>query len=251
MSGFRVRAAEPRDIPALMRLKRLLAEGEDSAHAVRATAADWLRDGFGPQAGFTAFVAEREQSGDVGGRIIGMATCSRRKLTGWNGPVIFLQDLFVEPALPRARRRPRADGAGRGVRPRTRQPDRRAHGAGRQSGATLLSARRVSAAAGVPDLCAGGAGAGRARRARRHRARRLPASRAIRDVIIEPRLPDHQGKNGDHADQKRTGEARTKSGTGGDRRRTTARRRARRRASGRGCASRCKAPPTQHATMTT
>ncbi len=27
-----------------------------------------------------------------------MATCSRRKITGWNGPVIFLQDLFVEPA---------------------------------------------------------------------------------------------------------------------------------------------------------
>jgi len=96
MSGFRVRAAEPRDIPALMRLKRLLAEGEDSAHAVRATAEDWLRDGFGPQAGFTAFVAEGAQSGDVMGPIIGMASCSRRKLTGWDGPVMFLQDLFVE-----------------------------------------------------------------------------------------------------------------------------------------------------------
>ena len=27
-----------------------------------------------------------------------MATCSQRRITGWNGPVIFLQDLFVEPA---------------------------------------------------------------------------------------------------------------------------------------------------------
>ncbi len=90
MTPFRVRAAEPRDIPALMRLKRLLAEGEDSAHAVRASEADWLRNGFGPEAGFTAFVAD-------GGEVIGMATCSRRKITGWNGPVIFLQDLFVEP----------------------------------------------------------------------------------------------------------------------------------------------------------
>jgi ribosomal protein S18 acetylase RimI-like enzyme len=98
MSGFHVRAAEPRDIGALMRLKRLLAEGENSLHAVRATAADWLRDGFGPQAGFTAFVAEREQSSEVVGNIIGMATCSRRKLTGWDGPVIFLQDLVVDPA---------------------------------------------------------------------------------------------------------------------------------------------------------
>ncbi|MFZ0776873.1 MAG: GNAT family N-acetyltransferase [Xanthobacteraceae bacterium] len=92
MTAFRVRAAEPRDIPALMRLKRRLAEGEDSAHAVCASETDWLRDGFGPEAGFTAFVA------DNSGEVIGMATCSRRKITGWNGPVIFLQDLFVEPA---------------------------------------------------------------------------------------------------------------------------------------------------------
>ena len=27
-----------------------------------------------------------------------MATCSKRKLTGWNGPVVFLQDLYVEAA---------------------------------------------------------------------------------------------------------------------------------------------------------
>jgi GNAT superfamily N-acetyltransferase len=97
MTQFRVRAAEPHDIPALMRLKRLLAEGEDSVHAVCASEADWLRDGFGPEAGFTAFVADRA-GGDVIGDIIGMATCSRRKITGWNGPVVFLQDLFVEPA---------------------------------------------------------------------------------------------------------------------------------------------------------
>jgi GNAT superfamily N-acetyltransferase len=95
MTPFRVRAAEPRDIPALMRLKRRLAEGEDSTHTVRASEADWLRDGFGPEAGFTAFVAE---GAPIAGEVIGMTTCSRRKITGWNGPVIFLQDLFVEPA---------------------------------------------------------------------------------------------------------------------------------------------------------
>jgi GNAT superfamily N-acetyltransferase len=77
-----------------MRLKRMLAEGEDSLHAVCAGAADWLRDGFGAGAGFTAFVAEADDAGGV----IGMATCSRRVVTGWNGPVVFLQDLFVEPA---------------------------------------------------------------------------------------------------------------------------------------------------------
>jgi GNAT superfamily N-acetyltransferase len=93
LAGFHVRAARPADVPALMRLKRLLAEGENSLHAVRATAADWLRDGFGPGAGFTAFVAE-DKAAEI---VIGMATCSRRSITGWSGPVVFLQDLFVEP----------------------------------------------------------------------------------------------------------------------------------------------------------
>jgi len=88
---FHVRAALPLDIPALMRLKRALAAGEDGLHVVRASEADWLRDGFGPHAGFTAFVAE------ISDAVIGMATCSQRTITGWNGPVMFLQDLFVEP----------------------------------------------------------------------------------------------------------------------------------------------------------
>jgi ribosomal protein S18 acetylase RimI-like enzyme len=89
---YRVRAALPSDIPALMRLKRALAAGEDGLHVVRASEADWLRDGFGPHAGFTAFVAE------ISDVVIGMTTCSARTITGWNGPVLFLQDLFVEPA---------------------------------------------------------------------------------------------------------------------------------------------------------
>jgi len=74
-----------------MRLKRLLAQGENAVHALRASEADWRRDGFGPDAGFMAFVAED------GSGVVGMATCSARVITGWNGPVIFLQDLFVEP----------------------------------------------------------------------------------------------------------------------------------------------------------
>jgi GNAT superfamily N-acetyltransferase len=93
LRSFWVRAARPTDVLALMRLKRLLAQCENSLHAVRATAADWLRDGFGADAGFTAFVAEAGTTETV---IIGMATCSQRRVTGWNGPVIFLQDLFVE-----------------------------------------------------------------------------------------------------------------------------------------------------------
>jgi ribosomal protein S18 acetylase RimI-like enzyme len=91
LPDFSVRPASPADVPALMRLKRALAAGEDSLHAVRASAANWLRDGFGIHAGYTAFVAE------AGDRIVGMATCSRRTVTGWDGPIIFLQDLIVDP----------------------------------------------------------------------------------------------------------------------------------------------------------
>jgi ribosomal protein S18 acetylase RimI-like enzyme len=93
---FCVRPAQLADIPELMRLKRLLAQGENSLHAVRATMADWLRDGFGPNAGFNAFVAQNYGKA-AGDSIIGMAICSQRVITGWNGPVIFLQDLFVQP----------------------------------------------------------------------------------------------------------------------------------------------------------
>jgi ribosomal protein S18 acetylase RimI-like enzyme len=96
-AAFSVRAATPADIPELMRLKRLLAEGENSLHAVRASAADWLRDGFGPAPGFCAFVAIAAGAA-AGSSLIGMAICSRRVITGWDGPVIFLQDLFVAPA---------------------------------------------------------------------------------------------------------------------------------------------------------
>jgi GNAT superfamily N-acetyltransferase len=96
-AAFRVRAAVPLDIPALMRLKRQLALDEGSLHAVRATEADWLRDGFGAQKGFTAFVAETADCAG-GDAVIGMATCSLRRITGWNGPVMLLQDLFVETA---------------------------------------------------------------------------------------------------------------------------------------------------------
>jgi ribosomal protein S18 acetylase RimI-like enzyme len=93
---FRVRPAEPADIPALMRLKRLLAADENSLHAVRASATDWLRDGFGPHPGFSAFVAEIESAKESAKSVVGMATLSRRTITGWNGSVVFLQDLYVE-----------------------------------------------------------------------------------------------------------------------------------------------------------
>jgi ribosomal protein S18 acetylase RimI-like enzyme len=87
---FTVRDATPADIAGIMRLKLDLAISDDIVHTVRATASDWERDGFGPHARFTIFVAESA------GRLIGMAICAERYFPGWVGPNIALLDLCVE-----------------------------------------------------------------------------------------------------------------------------------------------------------
>jgi ribosomal protein S18 acetylase RimI-like enzyme len=87
---FTVRDATPDDIPAVMRLKLELAISDDIAFTVRATAADWERDGFGPNARFTIFV------GEAASRVVGIAICADRYFPGWVGPGIALLDLCVE-----------------------------------------------------------------------------------------------------------------------------------------------------------
>jgi ribosomal protein S18 acetylase RimI-like enzyme len=89
---FSVRPAVPADVPALLRLKRQLAILENAEFILRATAQDWLRDGFGPQARFTAFVAEHV------GAAVGMVTASERYYTSWAGCTLYIQDIYVEPA---------------------------------------------------------------------------------------------------------------------------------------------------------
>jgi ribosomal protein S18 acetylase RimI-like enzyme len=90
-AAFSVRPAKPADVPALLRLKRQLAILENAEFVLRATAQDWLRDGFGAQARFTAYVAEQ------GGAVVGMATASERYYTSWAGCTLYIQDIYVEP----------------------------------------------------------------------------------------------------------------------------------------------------------
>ncbi len=90
-----VRPARPADVPALMRMKVALAHAEGAEHALRATPADWLRDGFGPHARFSAFIAEHQEVP------VGMATCSERYYTGWPEPALYVGDLYVEPPFRR------------------------------------------------------------------------------------------------------------------------------------------------------
>jgi GNAT superfamily N-acetyltransferase len=82
--------ARPTDIGALFRLKQQLTRAEGNEGILRATEQDWLRDGFGAQARFTALVAERGES------LVGMLTYSPVYLTALAGPVLSIQDLFVE-----------------------------------------------------------------------------------------------------------------------------------------------------------
>jgi GNAT superfamily N-acetyltransferase len=174
-----VRAARPTDVPALMRFKLLLAESENGVHTVRATAADWLRDAFGPKAGFAALVAEAEYKRGL----IGMATYSERTITGWIGPVVFLQDLFVEIAY-------RRNGVARALIARVA-----AHAKTIGSPMVELSVRadkaplpaeRISGAAALPHLRAGRAGARRTRRWRQGRS-------AARRIIQRPRHCEPMG----------------------------------------------------------
>jgi ribosomal protein S18 acetylase RimI-like enzyme len=90
-AAFSVRPATPADVPALLRLKRQLAIMENAEFVLRATAQDWLRDGFGPRARFTAFVAEHA------GAVVGMATASERYYTSWAGCTLYIQDIYVDP----------------------------------------------------------------------------------------------------------------------------------------------------------
>jgi len=90
-AAFSVRSATSADVPALLRLKRQLAILENAEFVLHATAQDWLRDGFGPQARFTAFLAEHA------GAVVGMVTASERYYTSWAGCTLYIQDIYVEP----------------------------------------------------------------------------------------------------------------------------------------------------------
>ena len=89
--SFRIRPARPGDVPALLGMKRALARAERNEAVLRATAPDWLRDGFGPNARFRSFVAERQAAP------AGMITYSEVYLTALGGVVFSVQDLWVEP----------------------------------------------------------------------------------------------------------------------------------------------------------
>ena len=85
-----VRAATPADAPIIVQLIRELAAYEKEPLAnVKATEADILRDGFGPQRRFECLLVE------VGGRAAGFALFFHNYST-WEGRAgIYVEDIFV------------------------------------------------------------------------------------------------------------------------------------------------------------
>lgn len=89
MSSITVRPATAADVDTLLTFIKGLAEFEREPHAVKATAADLLRDGFGTQPKFEALIAELEAVP------VGFALFFPTYST-WEGrPGLHLEDIFV------------------------------------------------------------------------------------------------------------------------------------------------------------
>jgi len=86
-----IRPATPADVPLILEFIRGLAEYEREPQAAVATAADLLRDGFGPEPKFRVDIAE--WSGEPAGFAFYFWNYST-----WQGrPGLYLEDLFVRP----------------------------------------------------------------------------------------------------------------------------------------------------------
>ncbi|MGO9210907.1 MAG: N-acetyltransferase family protein [Terriglobales bacterium] len=86
-----IRPATPADVPLILEFIRELADYEREPQAAVATAADLLRDGFGPEPKFRVDIAE--WSGEPAGFALYFWNYST-----WQGkPGLYLEDLFVRP----------------------------------------------------------------------------------------------------------------------------------------------------------
>ena len=90
-AGFELRAAEPRDVDAIVRLIHGLAEFEQLGHLVRATPETLAPHLFGARPVVEAVVAESA------GRVVAFALFFTNFSTFLAAPGLYLEDLFVEP----------------------------------------------------------------------------------------------------------------------------------------------------------
>ncbi len=92
-TAFKLRAAEPRDLPAVAGLIAELAEYEHLTHLVRATPEALEPHLFGDKPVAEAVVAE------VDARVVGFALFFTNFSTFLAKPGLYLEDLYVQPAF--------------------------------------------------------------------------------------------------------------------------------------------------------
>jgi len=85
---FTVRKAVKEDTADILRLIKELAEYEKAPQEVKVTLEELENDGFGPNAVYSAFVAE------IKGKVVGMALYYVKYST-WKGRCIYLDDIIV------------------------------------------------------------------------------------------------------------------------------------------------------------
>ena len=86
-----IREATPADVPQILAFIHGLAAYEREPDAVKATEADLMRDGFGPNPFYYCLIAEQD------GKPAGFAFYFFNYSTWVGRPGLYLEDLFVEP----------------------------------------------------------------------------------------------------------------------------------------------------------
>ncbi len=89
---FELRAAEPRDVPAIVGLITELAEFEHLTHLLQVTPQSLHPHLFGPRPAAEAMVAE------LGGEVVAFALFFTNFSTFLAKPGLYLEDLYVQPA---------------------------------------------------------------------------------------------------------------------------------------------------------
>lgn len=97
-TDFTLRAAEPRDLPAIVGLIAELAEFEHLSHLLQVTPDTLAPHLFGPQPVARCEVAERAAHGAEPARVVAFALYFRNFSTFLAKPGLYLEDLYVQPA---------------------------------------------------------------------------------------------------------------------------------------------------------